>query len=152
MRAPRRTAAGFTLLETLVALALVAVLLAIAVPAIVVPPGLELRAAADLVATGLRQARLAAMRQQRPVALLLDVEARALQVEGVRKIRTLPRAIKLELYTARGEIAGSQVGGIRFYADGSSTGGRVTLTREALSTRVDVEWLTGRIRIREDGA
>jgi|MudIll2142460700_1097286.scaffolds.fasta_scaffold00760_5 general secretion pathway protein H len=153
MRAPRAAVpAGFTLLEVLLALALVGVLLAIAVPALIIPPGVELRAAAELVATGLRQARLAAMRQQRPVALLLDVEARALRVEGGARTRTLPREIKLGLYTAQGEMVGAQVGGIRFYGDGSSTGGRVTLTEQGVSTRVDVEWLTGRIRIREDGA
>ncbi len=41
-------------------------------------------------------------------------------------------------------------GGIRFYPDGSSTGGRVTLSLEGLQMRVDVEWLTGRVRITED--
>lgn len=152
MRAPRKaTATGFSLLELLVALTLVALLLAVAVPALIVPPGVELRAAADLVATGLRQARLTAIREQRPVALLMDVDARALQVEGGRRLRTLPRDVQLELVTAQGELFGSSRGGIRFYPDGSSTGGRVTLARQGLRTAVDVEWLTGRIRIREDG-
>lgn len=153
MQAPRTiAAAGFTLLELLVALTLVSLLLAIAVPALIVPPGVELRSAADLVATGLRQARLTAIREQRPVALLLDVDARALQVEGGRRVRTLPRDVQLELYTAQREIVGARRGGIRFYPDGTSTGGRVMLTREGLRTEVDVEWLTGRIRVREDGA
>ena len=153
MRAPRAAVPhGFTLLETLVALALVAVLLAVAVPALVVPKGVELRAAADLVATGLRQARLAAIREQRPVALLMDVEARALQVEGGRRIRTLPRGVQLDLFTAQGEVLDTRLGGIRFFPDGSSTGGRVTLARDGLRTEVNVEWLTGRIRVREDGA
>ena len=151
MRARGTVTAGFTLLETLVALALVVLLLAVAVPALIVPPGVSLRTTADLVATGLRQARLAAIRQQRPVALLVDVNARALQVEGGSRIRQLPRDVQLEIETAAGEIYGGQVGGIRFFPDGSSTGGRVTLTLGGLETLVDVEWLTGRIRVRETG-
>ena len=34
----------------------------------------------------------------------------------------------------------------------TNTGGRVTLTLEGLETQVDVEWLTGRVRVRETGA
>lgn len=152
MPLPRPARGGFTLLETLLALAVVGLVLAVAVPALVVPPGAGLRAAADLVATGLRQARVTAVREQRPVALLFDVEARALRVEGRRRVRRLPSEIDLALYTAQGELYDPRLGGIRFYPDGSSTGGRVTLTRQGLHTHVDVEWLTGRIRVREAGS
>ena len=86
------------------------------------------------------------------MALLLDVDARALQVEGLRKVRTLPDDVQLELYTAQRELVGAKRGGIRFFPDGTSTGGRVTLRREGLRTEVGVEWLTGRIRVREGGA
>lgn len=145
----RRRATGFTLLEALVALALIAVLLAVAVPALVTPTGVELRSAAHTVASGLRQARLEAMRQQRPIALQVDVETRTLQLEGRAQTRQLPREMSVELFTARREMLDEHRGGIRFYPDGSSTGGEVTLTLEGLATRVVVEWLTGRVRIAE---
>jgi general secretion pathway protein H len=140
---------GFTLLETLVALALIAVLLAVAVPALITPTGVQLRSAAHTVASGLRQARLEAIRQQRPIALQVDVEARTLQLEGKGRTRELPRELELELFTAQREMIEPQRGGIRFYPDGSSTGGQVTLTLDGLSTRVVVEWLTGRVRVEE---
>ena len=38
---------------------------------------------------------------------------------------------------------------ITFYPDGSSTGGRVTLRDEDNGYVVDVDWLTGRIDVRE---
>ncbi len=140
---------GFTLLETLIALALVAVLLAVATPALIRPAGVELRTAAHTVATGLRQARLQAMRRQRPTALQVDLDSRMLWLEGEKKTRQLDRELELELLTARREMLDERRGGIRFYPDGSSTGGSLTLNLEGLTTRVDVEWLTGRIRVRE---
>ena len=145
----RACAAAFTLLETLVALALIAVLLAVAVPALITPSGVELRSAAHTVASGLRQARLEAMRQQRPIALQVDVETRTLRLEGREQTRELPRELTVELFTARREMLDERRGGIRFYPDGSSTGGEVTLTLDGLATRVVVEWLTGRVRIAE---
>ena len=141
---------GFTLLETLVALALLAVLLAVAVPALVPSPAVELRSAADTVATGLREARLEAQRRQRPTALQLDLDARTLQVEGLGPVRRLPANLVVELVTAEQEMKGKRRGGIRFYPDGSSTGGRVTLSLDGFERLVDVAWLTGRVTVSED--
>lgn len=140
---------GFTLLETLVALALLAILLAVAVPALLPSPGVELRAAADTVATGLREARLEAQRRQSPTALQIDLDARTLQVEGSTRTRPLPPDIAIELVTAGQEMLAERRGGIRFYPDGSSTGGRVTLSLDGLQRRVDVAWLTGRVTVSE---
>ena len=45
-----------------------------------------------------------------------------------------------------------RVGGVRFYPDGSSTGGRVLISRGGHGYQVGVTWLTGRIAIgRWDG-
>ena len=38
-----------------------------------------------------------------------------------------PQRLDLKLYTAQSEIVDDKRGAIRFYPDGSSTGGRVTL-------------------------
>lgn len=141
---------GFTLFETLVALALLAVLLAVAVPALAPSPAVELRSAADTLVTGLREARLQAQRRQLPTALRIDLDARTVQVEGGGAVRRLPDALVIELVTAEQEMEGERRGGIRFYPDGSSTGGRVTLTLDGLERRVDVAWLTGRVTVSED--
>ena len=141
---------GFTLLETLVTLALIAILLAVAVPALVTTPSVELRSAARVIATGLRQARLESQRSRRSIALQVDVEARTLVLEGHERARQLPPEIQLEITTAEQEMLSPDRGGIRFYPDGSSTGGRVSLSLEGLKTRVDVEWLTGRVKVTEE--
>ena len=40
-----------------------------------------------------------------------------------------------------------KVGSIRFYPDGGSNGGRITLGAGDLKYEVDVDWLTGRVAI-----
>jgi general secretion pathway protein H len=140
---------GFSLLELLIALAVLATLIAVAAPLLIRPAGVELRSAAQTVATGLRQARLEAIQRQRSVALQLNLDARTLRLERGTKEHRLPKDLNIELFTAEREMLSPGLGGIRFFPDGSSTGGRVTLTLQELVTLVDVEWLTGRIRILE---
>ncbi|NBC88790.1 MAG: hypothetical protein GVX90_04750 [Alphaproteobacteria bacterium] len=35
----------------------------------------------------------------------------------------------------------------RFFPDGSATGGRITLSRDERQYRIDIDWLTGRVKI-----
>ena len=58
---------------------------------------------------------------------------------------TLPEDIALELFTARSELESDTVGRVRFFPDGSSTGGRITLSLAERRYMVDVDWLTGRV-------
>ena len=43
--------------------------------------------------------------------------------------------------------SGLSVRTIRFYSDGSSTGGRITVASGERKYLVDVDWLTGRVSI-----
>lgn len=145
-------ARGFTLLELLVVLVLAA-----AAYALVVRfssggvSGAQLKSAARAVAAGLRDARGAAIARQQSTALVLDLENRSMAVGESGRARELPRRLDLKLYTAQSEIVDEKRGAIRFYPDGSSTGGRVTLASGERTLLVDVDWLTGRVRIKEGG-
>ena len=60
----------------------------------------------------------------------------------------MPAGIDLELLTVATELGGGGArGGIRFFPDGSSTGGRVTLSHGSRQYFVDVDWLTGRVSV-----
>ncbi|WP_246155916.1 GspH/FimT family pseudopilin [Thiohalocapsa marina] len=59
----------------------------------------------------------------------------------------LPAGIDIELVAAAAEMQSDRVGGIRFFPDGTSTGGRVILKRGDSGYQVGVNWLTGRILI-----
>ncbi len=139
---------GFTLIELLVVMALGALLIGLVPPMISAAfPGVQLKAAARSTAAGLRLAREEAIRGGHDVAFLLDVEGRSFQVEGDARTVTLPSGFDLKIEGARSEMRDDQVGGVRFYPDGSSTGGRVLLSREGRGYQVGVAWLTGRIAI-----
>lgn len=152
--ASRRPAAGFSLVEILLVLAVLAIGASLILPALVRPSGTELRAATGSVVAGLRRARDAAVNAQHPATLTLDLAARQFSVSGETGHRQLPQRIELTLFTARSELESERRGRIRFFPDGSSTGGRVTLASGERRYHVDVDWLTGQVRMHAgvDGA
>jgi len=144
---PTRRSRGFTLLELLVVLAIAALLLAITPPLITAAmPGVELKASARRVAAGLRLAREEAIRTGHDVAFTLDLETRSFEVDGRFRRGKLPKGLDLKLEAAETEMLDEQRGVVRFFPDGSSTGGRVILSRHDAGYQVGVQWLTGRIR------
>lgn len=148
----RRPQRGFSLLELLLVLVIAAAGYAIVVRMTAGGvSGAELKSAARAVAAGLRDARGTAIATQEPVALNLDLERRTFEVTGGRRARSLPERLELKLYTAQSEIVDSRRGAIRFYPDGTSTGGRITVASGERRFLVDVDWLTGRVSIKEGG-
>jgi len=139
---------GFTLLEVLVVLVIgvAAYTLLLGVPFRGASTG-DLKAAARSLASGLRQAQTTAMVSRRDAVLTLDVEAREFQVPGDAEIRHVSDKVELKLYTAQTEVSSERKGSIRFYPDGSSTGGRITVSSGERKYLVDVDWLTGRVSI-----
>jgi len=139
---------GFTLLELVVVLALATLLIALVPPLISSAiPGVELKSSARLVASGLRLAREEAIRTGREVAFTLNLEDRSYQVEGPFRFISLPKGLDLKLIAAESEMQNDQLGSIRFFADGGSTGGRVILARNGSGWQVGTQWLTGRVEI-----
>jgi general secretion pathway protein H len=142
---------GFTLIELLIVLAIAAFAVAITPPLIAqAMPGVELTGAARQLAAGLRYARSRAATHREESTLTLDVEARSFRLSGREQTQRLPERLHIELVAAAAETQGKQVGAIRFYPEGGSSGGRITLKHGERQTAVDVDWLTGRIRILED--
>lgn len=141
---------GFTLLELLAALAILAAALTIALPALTTDSSSEILAAARTVAAGLRQTRERAIITNKAAVMGVDVEARQIALDG--RMRQLPQWIRVGLFTAKSERTGASSGAIRFFPNGGSTGGRVTLEAAGRGFRVDVDWLTGRVSILEGGA
>jgi general secretion pathway protein H len=144
--------AGFTLLELLVVLLLLAVLASFAGSRIMVGmDGPALRAASGELAAVLRRARSEAIVHNAPVAVLVDVDAPSFGIVGERTY-AVPDRLKLTLFSAVTDELPSNMGEIRFFPDGSSTGGEVTLASSNAHRYVQVDWLTGRVAVYEDSA
>ena len=134
-------------MELLVVLAVLGLVLALAVPSLGRSlPGFALRSDVRTVASALKEARAAAIGQNRETTLILNVEQRTLQL-GERALVKLSPQVGISIEGANPEV--SKVGGISFFPDGTSTGGRVTLALGERKQHVVVDWLTGTITVVE---
>ena len=142
------SARGFTLIELLVVLAILSMALVFLPP--LFPAGVStvsLKGAARDLATGLRYARSRAITQNNEMAVTIDVDRRTYAIEKDVPSKRLPKGAEIVLTTAQSERVGISGGRIRFFADGSSTGGRITIGYEARRYHVTVDWLTGRVAV-----
>jgi general secretion pathway protein H len=145
----RADAAGFTLLELLVVLAILGLVAASMIGR--GPPaqgGANARASAGALAALLREGRSRAIVENRPVGVLIDVANRRAGLEPMLD-RILPAGVRLTLVTARGELTPRGVGRIVFQSDGSSSGGRIDVEAAARRVSVGVDWLSGQVSLAE---
>lgn len=141
---------GFSLVELVAVLMLIAIVAGTAALSISGSlAGAKTRAAVRDLTAALRQTRGLAIVKGEERSLEVDVEARTYQVPGENPVQ-LPEELQMKLLTAATEQTGDSKGMIRFFPDGSSSGGRVTLTRDRHEWRVEIAWLTGEVRIEED--
>ena len=142
---PRR---GFTLLEILIVLALMAIVAGFVLPMFGGPVSTsELRSSARQLAAGLRLAQSEAVSQRRETFLVLDVAGKRFKVDNDPHEHRLPSKIELKLFTAQNDLVSESVGSIRFFPDGGSNGGRITVASGDRKFDVDIDWLTGRVAI-----
>lgn len=143
----RAAAAGFTLLELLVVLVILGLTVTLAVPMFThAMPGVEARAAARDVAAMLRAAHSLAIAGNREVTVAVDLDRRTVELAGARS-RTIAKGIGIGLYTAAEELIDRGAGRIRFYPDGTSTGGRVRLSAGERKYDVVVDWISGSVKV-----
>lgn len=140
---------GFTLLEMLA----VVVLLAIALTAVSMSVSKSLSSAKvravsrDLVAA-LRYTRGQAIVKGEQRTFDVDLEAMTYTAPG-REPQKFPDGIEVRVLTAAQEATSEHKLGIRFFPDGSSTGGNIGVHSGEREWRVNVEWLTGEVALDE---
>ena len=144
---------GFSLMEMLLVLALIAVASLLAVAAFGVGmQGMKLRAGAKDVAAQMRFARAVAISSGQPQDVVIDPQARRWQ--GARgRSGTLPDGGEIVFTGAHAsqfsvDAGGDGKGVVRFFPDGAATGGRVRLLANGGGWDVDVRWLTGEVAMR----
>jgi general secretion pathway protein H len=145
----RESQLGFTLLELMVVVGILALAVAIVVPSLGrARPGLAVRSAAYALAADLRAARAAAQTGNVERTLTIDLANRRYWAEGVVGPRALPSSVAVELAVPDSERTGTAASGrVRFFPDGSTSGAKVVLGDGRSTAAVLVDWLTGGIRI-----
>jgi general secretion pathway protein H len=141
--------AGFTLLELMIVLGILAVVAAVAMPLLHRPAGdATLMATARQIASFMRVARATAIRDNADRLLTLDLERRRFWVGGVTAPAPIARGIAVDLVTLEKELVAGGQGGMRFHPDGSASGGQVVLTASGRRVTVELDWMIGHANIR----
>ena len=139
---------GYTFIELLVVLSILAGIAVLATPVLSGLSGPRLDEQAATVGEVLRAARSRSIGENREVVIAINTASGLISDAGEGERLQLLPGIQIGLVTASAERIGAGTGGIRFYPDGSATGGEVTLTREGLSATVEVDWFDGSVEVR----
>ena len=146
-----KKAQGFSLIELTLVLFIMIAGLAIVAPNLSSGHGTtQIKGAARDLVSALRYARGQALISHEQTLITLDLENNSYQVSNRNKQFKIPEEIAVTLVTAQSEMTGEGIGNIRFFPDGSSTGGRVTLESGEIKWLVDINWLTGHVEILDE--
>ena len=106
----------------------------------------RVRAASSELAGALRATRAQAIVHAQEQ--VFDVDTRTNSYDGANHREVpLPRGLKVSITSAKEDQPNDHTGRIRFFPDGSSTGGRITLKSGQREWHVNVSWLTGDVQV-----
>ena len=141
----RRAQRGFSLIELVAVLVLVGIALSLVSLAFTKSlDNAKVQAASRDLVAALRYTRGQAIVKNHQAALDLDMQNNTYQAPG-RPLMKLPAEMHMTLLTAESEQTSKTSGRIRFFADGASTGGHVSIFAGQREWRVNVSWLTGQV-------
>jgi general secretion pathway protein H len=141
---------GFTLVELLVVLAVLALSMSVTVSLPMFhrsTPSSEVRTHALRIVADLRTARALAAQRGHEVAFQFDAIGNAWSIGHGKRPTKLPKDMILQLETARFAIRDPTDARLIFFADGSSTGGRITLSYGGRRVAIQVAWINGAVSI-----
>ncbi len=136
---------GFSLIEMLAVIVLIAIILtAVSFSFSKSLSNARIQAASRDLVAALRYTRGQAIVKGTDQTLELDLEKNTYQAPN-RAAVALPDKMQLRLLTASNELTSEHSGRIRFYRDGSSTGGHISVILGEREWRINVNWLTGEV-------
>jgi general secretion pathway protein H len=141
---------GFTVFEVLLVVALISLATAISIPLVrASTAGLKLRQSTYDLVTQLRTARSTAQRNNIEQVIQFDSLRYQYSIGiGQSTRRILPSDIHLVVAVPDIQRLGPFLSQIRFYPDGSSSGGNIVLRDGRRHAAVHVDWLSGDVRVR----
>lgn len=138
-----RAAAGFTLIELMVALAIM-VLIAAAVPMALgrLMPGRRVAVAADQLTADLQWLQGEALRAQAPASLTLQPRGYSLDVQSDRRVVSLPSTTRLQV---RAQADARELERLLIFPDGTASPSRILISDSGRQIELQVSMLTGRV-------
>jgi general secretion pathway protein H len=144
----RTSERGFTLLEMVGVLALIAMMAAVLLPFIPHQTSRSRLQAYALQAAALLKAdRSAAIRRGVDVATLVDATGRSIRSGATADMIRIPDDVRFDALLPQTCNRHEVLSTISFFASGMSCGGAIALTRLDVGYEIRVNWLTGRIEI-----
>ncbi len=138
-----KTNAGFTLVEMLVVLAIMAITLTISLPYVRGSGDVRmLEATAQVLAARLRATQSTAMFKNAEQTLTIDLKHSRI----LDPVYLMPEGLTLKVTTAENAIT-ADTASILFFADGGSTGGKIILMKSNSAQELAINWLTGAVVI-----
>lgn len=140
---------GFTLLELLAVM--VIIVLATSAVTLSLRPGSGpsgLKASAQQAAAYFRTARAGAINKRVENVVIIDTRRRQIRSKNAVKPLEISSSINLVITAADNERRAGDIVGIRFFPNGSSTGGTLLLKRDQLGYEIRVNWLTGHVSVK----
>ena len=139
---------GFTLLEMVCVLAIIALLAAVLLPSLPHQTSRSrLQAYALQTASLLKADRNAAIRRQIDIATLVDAGTRSIRSGATSDMIRIPDDVHFDALLPQTCNRQAALSTIAFFANGMSCGGTIALTRFDAGFEIRVNWLTGRIEI-----
>ena len=139
---------GFTLIEIVIVILLLSLILGLVSPTIInsIQRSKLNKVGSDLVAA-IRYTRAQALIKNEEQGITFDLAESTYQIPVKNKVVNVPKLFDMKLITAATESDSDTTGTIRFFPDGSSTGGRITLKGENKTWVVNIAWLTGNVEL-----
>jgi general secretion pathway protein H len=144
-----RDCRGYTLLEMLVVLGLLTLIMSLSLTTHPLGSRRSLESISTDIATLLQSAKIRAISQNAERTIVIDPVTRTVATGSLDEPVTLGADVGIGVLTARREIKEGRAV-LRFYPDGTTTGGTVQLKRGDRIVSIHLNWLTGQIR-REGG-